>query len=164
MSYEALCSKLRCLPIQSLVGIEGFCSSGKSRLADQLAKNIPAHVFHTDDFATKHDDPPPYLDCLKLTELAATVASRGKSSVSIIEGICLRDVLSACAIDADLFLYIKRMGRNGLWYDGLHLEDFDERSPVDGDELEPHLSDLEYHSRVRPHERADLVYLRVEED
>jgi hypothetical protein len=61
-----------------------------------------------------------------------------------------------------IFVYLKRIGQNGLWYDGLHLEDFEAGRPIPGDMLEPHRSDLEYHERVRPHERAELVYERVE--
>ena len=161
-SYEALRAKLRVLPKPCVVAIEGFCGSGKSHLADQLGRDVPALVFHIDDFATKHENPPPYLDCLRLPELIDVHTRWDRVTPWIVEGICLREVLAACAIDASLFIYIKRLSANGrLWHDGFHLENFEAESAI---ELEPHLSDLKYHSRVRPHERADITYLRVEAD
>jgi cytidylate kinase len=47
-NYGALCTTLRSLTPGSLIAIEGFCSSGKSTLADRLSADIPAQVLHTE--------------------------------------------------------------------------------------------------------------------
>ena len=163
-NYEALCATLRDLPAGSLIGIEGFCSSGKSALADRLSTDIPAQVLHTDKFATKHENPPPYIECLRLPDLRSALEGRSKSEPCLVEGICLRDVLAACGTSADHYVYIRRIGKNGLWYDQLHLETFENAATPNGDEHEPHLSDLKYHSRTRPHERASTLFDRVEDN
>ena len=64
-------------------------------------------------------------------------------------------------VSPTIVLYLKRVGGNGLWYDGLYLEDFEAGRPIAGSTAEPHRSDLEYHARVRPHEKAELIYERV---
>jgi hypothetical protein len=163
-TYQAVCEKLRKLGPGALIGIEGFCSSGKSTLADRLGNDIQADVVHTDSFAIKFDDPPPYLDCLKVSELARTLAQRPKTRHCIVEGICLRDILARCNADAAFYLYVKRIGQNEFWHDELHLQSFENGDPEDGDEIEPHLSDLKYHARTRPHEKADAVFHRMEDE
>ena len=162
--YPAVLETLQALGPGSLIGIEGFCSSGKSRLADCLALDMNADVVHTDDHAIKFDRPPTYVDCLKLGELAGALSHRSRDKRTLVEGICLRDVLGRCNVQADLFLYVRRIGQNGLWYDDLHLESFENGEPEEGDEIEPHLSDLKYHARARPHEKADIVFDRVEDE
>ena len=146
-----------------MIGIEGFCSSGKSTLADCLGRDVEAEVIHTDSYAVKFDEPPPYLQCLKISELSVALTQRSKSRRCIVEGICLRDVLAGCNVDADFYLYVRRLSQNGLWHDELHLESFEAGDPEYGGEIEPHLSDLKYHSRTRPHEKANAVLDRLED-
>jgi hypothetical protein len=147
----------------ALIGIEGFCSSGKSTLAKRLGNDIEADVVHTDSYAMKFDEPPPYIECLKIDDLALTLTKRRKSRRCIVEGICLRDILARCDVNADFLLYVRRLSQNGLWHDALHLESFEKGDPEYGDEIEPHLSDLKYHSRARPHETANALFDRMEE-
>lgn len=98
-----------------------------------------------------------------IPELRLVLEERDKQRPCIVEGICLRTVLDACGLYADYYLYIRRVGQNGIWYDQLHLEAFEDAVTLDGDESEPFLSDLKYHSQRRPHELADLTFDRVEE-
>ena len=119
-------------------------------------------VCHVDNFARKSEKPPLYTECLDLTRLRSTLEQREMSRIAIVEGICLRDVLARVGVRPALFVYLKRIGGNGLWYDGLDLEAFEIGQPTAGGIDEPHRSDFEYHVRVRPHERADLIYERVE--
>lgn len=57
--------------------------------------------------------------------------------------------------------YVKRLGENDLWYDGLHLEDF-EKQIISENLEEPHFSDFKYHTVERPYENADVVFYRKE--
>jgi hypothetical protein len=161
-SIDELCTRLGALAPGAIAAVEGFCGSGKSTLADQLAERVPAIVCHVDSFARKFEKPPLYTECLDLTRLRSTLEQRGMSRIAIVEGICLRDVLALVGVSPALVVYLKRIGGNGRWHDGLHLEDFQMGEPTSGDMDEPHRSDFEYHARVRPHERADLIYERVE--
>jgi len=80
---------------------------------------------------------------------------------SIVEGICLRDVLSRVGIAPARFVYVKRTSSTGLWHDEFHLEDF-EAGNCKFEIEEIHLSDFKYHQSKRPHEQADLIYEWVE--
>jgi broad-specificity NMP kinase len=157
-----VCAYLRTFDEGRIVGLEGFCGSGKSTLAEELSKRLLVDVCHVDNFARKFDRPPGYAECLDLVGLRCALEQRDQSRLTVVEGICLRDVLALVGIPASNFVYIKRIGKNGLWHDELHLEDFEAAHPISREINEPHRSDFEYHTRVRPHEHAELVYQRTE--
>jgi tRNA A37 threonylcarbamoyladenosine biosynthesis protein TsaE len=113
-SIDELCSLLRGLAPGSLIALEGFCGSGKSTLSNKLIECISMSTFHTDDFATKFDRPPPYHDCVDSYRLKDALETRASSHIYIIEGICLRDVLTPISVNPSLFIYVKRLGKNGL--------------------------------------------------
>ena len=160
MEYGTLISRLVGLPRPAIVGVEGFTSSGKSHLADALAKNLAGVVVHTDKYVTDGQVALPYPDRLDYRGiLSALNDATSRTSLTIVEGICLRETLSRASISANLFVYLKFLAQNGLWHDGLSLEDFENRSsPLD----EPHFSDFTYHVKQRPHECADIVFERIE--
>ncbi len=162
-NYQELCTRLRRSDLRQLIAIEGFSSSGKSTLADSLGRDLPAQVIHTDTYCTPRDNPPPYAKGVNITKLRQSLNQRDRTKHCIVEGICLRDVLELCGESAGVFVYVKRVGGNGLWYDQFHLEDYENGAAVPGEDEEPYASDLAYHSKVRPHERADIEFLRVEE-
>lgn len=161
VTIEDLCTRLRSLSPAAIAGLEGFSGSGKTHLADRLGALVPVAVCHVDSFAKKFDQPPTYIECLDIAGLRRALEQREQSRPTVVEGICLRDVLAHVGQSPAILIYLRRIGRNGLWHDGLHLEGFEAGQ---GDTREPHRSDLEYHVRVRPHEQADLVYERVEND
>lgn len=161
-SYEGLYSRLNLLN-PGLIGIEGFSWSGKTYLADQLGADLKAAVIHLDDFCTPRSQPPPYAEGINIDRLAHALHDASTNNPTVVEGICLREVLKACRIFADIHVYIKRVGNNNIWYDGFHLENYESGRINPGDDLEPHLSDFNYHSSYRPHEHADFVFYRVEE-
>ncbi|MEZ5447073.1 MAG: hypothetical protein R3F45_15055 [Gammaproteobacteria bacterium] len=164
VTIEEVCGRLMAVRAGAVVALEGFCGSGKTTLAGQVGKRVQMNVFHVDSFARKFDRPPAYTECLDLVRLHHALNGRAQTRPSIVEGICLRDVLLLVGIIPTTFIYLKRVGKNGLWYDGLNLMDFEEGHPAPGDSEEPHRSDLGYHRRVRPHETADVVYERVMDD
>jgi len=155
-------AQLQALGAGDIAGLEGFCGSGKSTLAEKLTGQLPVNVCHVDNYARRYDEPPTYPECLDLVGLRNALEQRDRSRPTVVEGICLRDVLALVGVSASIFVYVKRIGENGLWYDGFHLEEFEAERPISGDINEPHRSDFEYHARVRPHEQARLVYERTE--
>ena len=82
----------------------------------------------------------------------------------MLEGICLRSVLRPLPIKLTVSIYVKYVSDMGLWHDGLHLEDFAHGEFMDGDRKETHLSDFLYHVRYQPHQAADFIIERREND
>ena len=128
-------------------------ASGKSSLALELAKACGFVVLHTDDFIYGDDEAKSYVERLDLPRLKKRLNQpSARSSVTLIEGICLRQVASQASIQVSLFIYVKRISETGVWHDGVHLEDFEAGIEANGDE--PELSHMVYHANVRPHEIA----------
>jgi uridine kinase len=163
--YRFLCDHLSRLPRPAIVGVEGFTLSGKSYLADALQKDIGAHVVHIDQYVTGKNALLPYADRLDYRRICSAIEhATAESSLLIIDGICLREVRRRLDLAPGLFVYVKRLTRNGLWHDGFHLEDFESAPETVENLKEPHRSDLSYHSAEHPHEHADLVFHRVDVD
>ncbi|MDT9002487.1 hypothetical protein RQP53_24660 [Paucibacter sp. APW11] len=132
-TVSSLQDALRQLPRGSLVGLDGFMSSGKTHLATALAESLGGMAIHTDDLVEDGDESLPYLGRLDLAKLKAILSGPAADAVLIlVEGICLRETLGSLGIDPAAFVYVKRIAQNGLWHDGLHLEDFEngELSPA----------------------------------
>ena len=143
-----------------VIGIEGCLTSGKSYLGKKLIPAFKARLVSTDDSRNDKDHTStPYLDTLDLSRMHTAIddiMQTGK--LVIVEGICLRSILKRIALTADLFVYVKKLSGNiddDVWHCGYDIESFEEGEKQ---HQEPYISDLKYHSRVRPHERADLVY------
>lgn len=163
--YEELRKRVHGTRRPALVGIEGFTGSGKSYLADALAEDLNAVAVHTDGYVAGEDESLPYWDRIDHHRLAAAVgALRSQAQLTIIEGICLREILQRARLSVALFIYLKRIAENGLWHDGFHLEDFETEGEISENQEEPHRSDFSYHARERPHERADVIFERLEQD
>jgi hypothetical protein len=144
-----------------IAGIEGFMNSGKSYLSNEVGASLSYIVLHTDDYITPGDESLPYIERLDYNKLQLSLNEALCSSTVVIEGICLRQILARINVAPALFVYVKRMSINGLWHDGFHLEDFEEnQQSVVG---EPERSDLLYHSEKRPHERANIIFERIEQ-
>jgi hypothetical protein len=173
---ESLLSRLRVLvgersPMK-FIGIEGFMGSGKSYLAKHLATIMPAWcMLGVDDCsldllypeqASSAPRTEPYIECLDLDVLAVKLSDAlARCPVVVIEGICLGDVLERIGESVDLMIYLKVIGHNGIWHDGMHLDNYESGGSDSFGKL--HRDQLEYHSRMKPHEKADLLLVRVED-
>jgi hypothetical protein len=145
------------------VAVEGFSGSGKTTLAKDLSARMDAPLISIDKYLS--DDPdsiviPSYVARLEQGKLRRAASH---ASIAVIEGILLRDVLAEIAGRSDLVVvYVARcsqLGTSFIWHDGVRIEDGD--GDVGGIECLAQ-SELEYHRRIRPHEDADAVVLRVE--
>ena len=172
-TYDALLGRLRTLIVESgprIIGIEGHTLAGKRVLSQMLAEDLNAICISTDDsaFASLYSDgsrtPPedtPYADCLDLDHLGATIREAlSNHTIVIVAGICLRDVFERIGRRAHIVIYVKVVSRySETWHDMIQLEDYEAgREQV----CRPHRDAFDYHSRVRPHEKADLVLTRIE--
>lgn len=172
--YDSLLSRLRALIEErspKLIGIEGYMGTGKSPLARCLAAEMNASVVETDCFsfdllyperASSIPRAEPYIDCLDLDVLAAKLADALASpSLVIIEGICLGDVLARIGRQVDLTIYLKvtPLVDPQPWHSYFDLEKYESGSETF---MGCTLDQLKYHSLMRPHEKADLMLIRVE--
>lgn len=172
--YDALLVRLRALIRErspAIIGIEGVMQAGKTFLAKRLAADLHIALVEVDGASHKNRNPehfcslPEELPYMKLIDLdllrGDLVGALSSGSPIIVEGICLRDMLAAVSRKPDMTVYVKCLSANtGLWHVGYDIEDFESESePFEG----LYRDEMEYHSRVRPHESADLVFVRIEE-
>jgi len=172
--YDAFAARLRQLIREhspKIIGIEGVMQAGKTHLAGRLAQDLGAVLVEIDKCSYKNRDPErfqslpdelPYSKLIDLDalnrELSAALAS---AALVIVEGICLRDMLRATNRTVDITVYVKSLSANtGMWHTEYDIEDYEGGSEV----YEGFYKDeIDYHSRMRPHELAELVFVRVEE-
>ncbi len=83
-------------------------------------------------------------------------------SIVIFEGICLRETIRRLGTAANFMIYVKRVGENGLWHDGFHLEDYQTDVKIFENCKEPNRSDFIYHLMEHPQEQANIVFNRIE--
>lgn len=146
----------------AVVGLEGYPLAGKSTLArTTIAPYLRAMHIATDSYVRKARDAATYVGYIDLDELRRDIAAARTRGVVVVEGICLRDVLHASALEADIFVYCKRITELGLWADDPENYDPPESfSAFSFADSQAH----EYHLREHPAERADFVFLRRERE
>jgi hypothetical protein len=152
---------LRILKLQGsvIIGIEGCTGSGKTTLANTLGRDLSIPVVSTDNYLAK--DPTliryPYSDRLIYNRLCEDIEIKVDGGMPIIiEGICLRQSLQKLPLEVQLYVYIKALGTNGLWYEGLSIE-----TGSSSDLEEPELSDFFYHIKEKPHDIANVIFHRI---
>lgn len=150
-----------------LIGIDGLDGCRKSTLAHRIARHIHYQVISLDDFLDKNKGT--YVDHIDTDGVRDAI--QGKKS--IIEGVCLLNVIELTSLQLDLCIYVKRR-RYGLWADeewlGLN-QNIDEyltklnvvSAQISGSEASEsggNLSEeiIRYHHRFRPHENAELTF------
>lgn len=149
------------------IGIDGIDGSGKTPLARHLSANLGIALVTLDNFLEKGQGR--YVEFINYRLLSDHLASAGSS---IIEGVCLLQVLGHINASIDLHIYIKRHSC-GVWADESELEIQEpvdiflehERRAVSMFSAAP-VSDLglaedviRYHDTYRPHRSAQITYI-----
>jgi hypothetical protein len=164
----------------TLVAVDGVDHSGKTPLAIGLAERLPATVISVDHFLNRHRGS--YLRSLRWRQLRQTIIAQ--SGIVILEGVCVRFVLSRLRLRAFRHIYVKSVSEHGVWSDEreceIHepIETFLEQEREDARVVErllgtdsPGASDsnyvasfreeiIRYHASSLPSRRADFVFLR----
>jgi len=142
------------------IGIDGFMGSGKTYLAEQLEENINAKRIELDSYLVRGGKGDGYLNRFDFEKLITDYRNALLGgSVVFIDGICLLDVISKIGINLDRSIYIKKLGSNDYWYDGLDLDLFLESSQVCSPLGQ---SELVYHKEYTPHRNSNFIFVRSE--
>jgi hypothetical protein len=150
-----------------VIGIDGLNGCRKSALAHQLAGHIHYQVINLDSYLDKNKGT--YVDHLDIDSVRDAVQGRK----SIVEGVCLLNIIELADLELDLSIYVRRY-HLGLWADedwlGLNqnVDEYLEKlnsitASIAGlEEPEPDMDLSEeiirYHHYFRPHEKADLTF------
>ncbi|MGI9521442.1 MAG: hypothetical protein ACR2PG_07315 [Hyphomicrobiaceae bacterium] len=129
-----------------IVGIDGFDGAGKTLLSERLAKETGADLIHIDDYLIK--DKKAYVEFIQNDQLDEAITNC-KSATTIVEGVCLLEIMQRCGRKVAQHIYVKRMSPMGIWTgEGVYF----------GDKLSDVGKDVdEYHKIVEPNRRADVV-------
>ncbi len=139
--------------------------SGKTILATRLGAALSAPVISLDSFiAIRHGDHT-YASRIAHARLSRRLKQTSRRHHRLlIEGVCLRAVMRHLRFRLMAMVYIKRVSDMGLWNDGLNLDTFERGAAFDFEHEEPRLSDNLYHLRYLPHQKADFIVERPEND
>jgi uridine kinase len=166
-----------------LTGVDGIDGSGKSWLASQLSKELAWLHINLDNYLDKNLGR--YVNHVHYDAVRREL-DKAKEPI-IIEGVCLLAVLERLQRRLDTFIYVKRVSHYGSWRDeddcsvSEDIEEFMNRKQEDLQKfvaMEAHLEGREtpngvvfpqlaeeiirYHYEHRPHEKANIVYKRID--
>jgi len=154
-----------------LIGIDGALGSGKSTLADAIAPTLKAEVVSLDLFLNEQQGQ--YFKSLRLEQLKRRIA--GARGPTVVEGVCLLQVLDAISTPYDELVYVKRM--DGGWSDEAEcdvpsdpeariaelltqMREIDQAMGGEPSKALPAGREevLRYHAKYRPQDRATFEY------
>jgi hypothetical protein len=167
LTYNLLRRRLgsrRFTELGGYIGIEGYMNSGKTALARCLSYDLCFPLVSLDDFVAIRGGDLAYPSRIARAKLSRELRRSGRKATVLVEGICLRAVLRHLPIRLTATVYLKRVSDAGLWHDGLSLEDFVAGNALDVDREEPFASDHRYHAAYLPHQKANFMLERREND
>ena len=166
-----------------VVGIDGVDGSGKSTLAASLSEKLGCSHINLDDHIDKNLGQ--YVNHVHYLVVQETI--NATKLPIIIEGVCLLAIAERLQLNLDALIYIKRISSYGNWIDEGNCDvtgDIDEFMNKEKKELNkfvhaaayiegkdfpddtsfPELAEeiIRYHYSYRPHERADIIYKRID--
>lgn len=166
-----------------VVGIDGIDGSGKSTLATALSEGLVCSHINLDDHIDKNLGQ--YVNYVHYPVVQEMIKA-AKLSI-IIEGVCLLAIAERLQLNLDALIYVKRISSYGSWRDEddcavtedineflnrkkedlnkfVHAVAYIEGDDIPDDTSFPKLAEeiIRYHYFYRPHERADIVYKRID--
>jgi hypothetical protein len=135
---------------------------GKSPLVDMLADAFDAspNVIHVDEFAYRDKSNRPYAEAIDVSALNTRLASLlQKPTWTILEAVCLGEVVPEAAFGRGFVIYVKRVAVVGPDVHPWH--GFDEGAALPKSPLFQSIHC--YHVQFRPHEKAGILLVHPEE-
>ena len=169
---------------ETIIAIDGMCGSGKSTLAREISQLLGATHIELDNYLNKNL--PGFVEHIEYDEVGQAVGNSSKQQKAIIvEGVCVLEILKRLEYKPDVLIYVKRLGQDGSWDDEIinfppdqtaeeviaNLKRSTEmitemiRVGVSPSNRETVLDEIiRYHYEYHPHEEADVVFERVQQD
>src|SRR5688500_1375530 len=93
-----------------LIRIDGFTGVGKSGLASLICKQIGAEHIAGDKFVNMFEEPPPYRECIRQTELDVAIKRAIDSGrVVVLDAVCLEEIAPSEKWGRGFLVYVKRL-------------------------------------------------------
>lgn len=139
-----------------LIGIDGFSGTGKTTLAFELAHHLNGIRLGLDSYVSKEKPADCYVGLLRIDHLRRDLGNLlDRFAFVVLDGVCLLKALESIRITPKLLVYVKKHSPQGLWHDGLHLENFLAGACADSWLAE---SVYRYHQAYQPHTKAAVYY------
>jgi len=164
----------------AIIGIDGCDGVGKTTLGRNIAKLLKMKHLDLDAYIIEKSDN--FLNNICDKRLKADIESLKKESL-IISGICLLEILERNQINPDILIYVKKYDNSGmLWRDeddctiqGDPYELLENRvrnynkimgkeGGFDPKDYRYEADKILYHQKYKPHEKADIIFMRKEGD
>ena len=150
--------------VPCIIGVDGFPGAGKSHLARALAMHLQVPCIHADDYVDKRDDVHDYIARIRVSELRRDLLSAIASRHRVLcDAVCAQWVWAAVNIEPRHRIYVKRVSVQGVWNDGIDLENFLEDPESESGQPWLERQVLRYHAKESPHLRADIGFERIEQ-
>lgn len=136
-----------------LISMDGLMDSGKTRLAQFLAKDIKIPHIKLDDDRYRIKDMAKFVESIRYENLIGDLPKYLKTYKKvIIDGVCILEVLSRIDCTSDLRIYVKKLIKD-YWWDGNVLDySKDIEAVIKGDMKERSIpNELVYHEVIRYH-------------
>lgn len=157
----ALLAKLNLDSSKKIISIDGFFGAAKSKVSAYLTEALSIPTVYLDDFLPRDRAS---LESFKFKDFSETVAKLSQSYSVIVDGSMVQDILARIGVTADFFIYVKRVSPYGIWFDDFKIDKLvrssNDHSTVKYNHFEEEV--IQYHLRVRPHERAHIIVELVE--
>lgn len=146
-----------------VITIDGIDGAGKTCLAGELARRLPAKCIGLDDFVVENQGG--YVNHIQYDKLEAAISQMSESSPIIIEGVCILAVLRhvSCLRSApSTKIYVRltdRLGFSGrefLYSKGDSAEEVLSSNPHYRGAVEEEI--VRYHFEYKPRENADFIF------
>jgi len=148
--------------VSGLIGVDGFMEAGKTTVAFQLAEELGGIRIGVDSYVDSDAVATKYVEMVRLKALERDLHRlRGCFPFVVLDGVCLLEVVDRVRASLDAHVYCKRLSPEGLWHDGVDLEEMD-KGPAPSTEEWLRRDIFEYHRRRVPQECANAVFVRRE--
>ncbi|WP_322080089.1 nucleoside/nucleotide kinase family protein [Burkholderia cenocepacia] len=163
-TFDALAAKVERVRA-GIVAIDGCPLAGKSTVCVQICERLGIVGLELDDYLVP--DRGEYVNALRTNEvLRALQEAHSRTSLVLLDGVCMRAILEVLDITADLLVYVQPISHSGVLgnLEMLDAENGKFPDPTTAyffNELDREV--FAYHSAYQPFSRADLVYYRIDE-
>ena len=156
-----LVSKLNLKASTKLISVDGFSGSIKGMVSSYLNEILSIPVIYVDDFFSRDGK---FLESFNFENFSAAISKLKQDSSVIVDGIMVQEMLARVSIKPDFLIYVKRINQYGMWSDGFKLDKYIRSNEDNVTSNYDHFQDqlVQYHLRVHPHDRADIVVELVE--